>query len=267
MTTPAQEAAEIIKSRSGLPIIEAAIILDRNFFTIADFAEDPISISYADLPGFPSLGPSASEGELLVSTVDSIPILVLKGRANFHESGDPSLMAGPIETMAHLGVRSILATTFATSANADLVPGGLVAITDHIDVKGLNPLIGAGENRAINMNDAYDRRLLRRLKIAASAAGINIHEGVLAWFSGPTFETPAEVKMARVIGADLIGHALAPEAILARRSAIPFAAMAVVSDYGAGFMGGAPTGDYTRGPVAAGVVAMKRIVRPFVKNR
>lgn len=267
MTTLAQNAAEVIKSRSGLSMVEAAIILGRNFYSVAEFAENPIIISYADLPGFPQT-PTTSDGELLVCTIDAIPTLVLKGRTNFHEFGDPSLMASPIETITHLGVRSILSTTFATSANADLVPGSLVAITDHIDFKGLNPLVGlGGDKNAINMTDVYDKRLLRRMKISAAGAGVSVHEGVFIWFSGPSFETAAEVKMARVLGADILGHSLAPEAILARRFAIPFAGVAVVTDFGTGFSGGAPSGDYSRGPVVAGVVALKRLVRAFVKNR
>lgn len=267
MANTAQDAAEIIKSRSGLGMVEAAVILGRSFYSVAEFAENPIVIRYADLPGFPQT-PSTHDSELLVCTIDAIPTLVLKGRTNFHEFGDPSLMAGAIETMTHLGVRSIFSTTFATSANADLVPGSLVAITDHIDLKGVNPLIGnAGDKNSINMNDVYDKRLLRRMKISAAGAGVSIHEGVLMWFSGPSFETAAEVKMARTLGADLMGHSLAPEAILARRFAIPFAGIAVVTDFGAGFSGGAPSGDYSRGPVVAGVVALKRLVRAFVKNR
>jgi purine-nucleoside phosphorylase len=262
MTDSALEAAEIIKSRSGLSMMEAAIILGRNFFSVSDFAEDPVSIPYADLPGFPN-----DNGELLISTIDSVSMIALKGRSNFWDCGDPSLMAGPIETMAHLGVRSILSTTFATSVNADLVPGSLVAITDHIDLRGLNPLIGSGTKEPINMNDAYDKRLLRRLKISAAAAGVSTHEGVLMWFSGPSFETPAEVRMARILGADLMGHSLVPEAILARRFSIPFAGMAVVTDFGASFLNGAPSGDYSRGPVVAGVVALKRLARAFVKTR
>ncbi len=248
-------------------MIEAAIILGRNFYSVADIAESPIAIPYADLPEFPQASPS-SQGELLVCAIEGIPALIFKGRANFHDSGDPSVMASSIETMTHLGVRSIFSTTFATSVNADLVPGSLVAITDHIDLKGLNPLIGSGgEKNAINMNDAYDKRLLRRVKISASAAGVSVHEGVLTWFSGPSFETPAEAKMARILGSDIMGHSLVPEAILARRFGIPFAGLAVVSDFGAGFMGGAPAGDYSRGPVAAGLVALKRLARAFVKNR
>ncbi len=267
MTNTAQDAAEIIKSRNTLGFIEAAVILGRNFYSVADLAENAVSVPYADLPGFPRTA-ATSDGQVIICAIEGTPALILKGRANFHETGDPSQMAGAIETLSHLGVRSILSTTFATSANANLVPSSLVTITDHIDFKGLNPLIGApGESNFINMNDAYDKRLLRRLNASAAVAGVSVREGVYIWFSGPSFETPAEVKAAKLLGADLLGISLVPEAILARRFGIPFAGVAVVTDFGAGFSGGAPSGDFTRGPAVAGLMALKRLVRAYVRNR
>jgi purine-nucleoside phosphorylase len=267
MTSTAKDAAEIIKSRNSLGFIEAAVILGRNFYSVADLADNAVSVPYADLPGFPRTA-ATPDGQLLIGTIEGIPTLILKGRVNFHETGDPSQMAVPIETLSLLGVRSILSTTFASSVNANLVPSSLVAITDHIDLKGLNPLIGApGENNFINMNDAYDKRLLRRLGVAAAAAGVSVRDGVFIWFSGPSFETPAEVKMAKLLGADLLGISMVPEAILARRFGVPFAGVAVVTDFGAGFSGGAPSGDFTRGPAVAGLMALKRLVRGYVKSR
>jgi purine-nucleoside phosphorylase len=259
MTSTAKDAAEIIKSRNSHGFIEAAVILGRNLYSVADLAENAVSVPYADLPGFPRTE-ATPDGQLLICTIEGIPTLILKGRVNFHETGDPSQMAAPIETLSLLGVRSILSTTFASSVNANLVPSSLVAITD--------PLIGAlGENNFINMNDAYDKRLLRRLGVSAAAAGVSVREGVFIWFSGPSFETPAEVKMARLLGADLLGVSVVPEAILARRFGVPFAGVAVVTDFGAGFSGGAPSGDFTRGPAVAGLMALKRLVRGYVKSR
>jgi len=268
MSTPAQEAAEIIKARSEFGAIETAVILGRTFFGAADLAERTVSIPYAELPGFPQ-APGVEDGELLICTIDGGPALVLKGRSTFYETGDPSLMSGPIETLSLLGVRSLLSTALALSVQADLVPSSVVAITDHINFTGLNPLIGAAADgkAMINMNEAYDRRLLRRIRTSAAAAGVTVHDGVFMWFSGPTFETPAETKVARQLGADLLGWTLVPEAILARRFGIPFAGVAVVTDFGAGFNNGNPTADLTRGPAVAGVVATKRLLRAFVKVR
>ncbi len=268
MTTPAQAAAKIIKSKRDFAGVETAVILGRNFFGLADIAEDVISIPYAELPGFPQAA-GVENGELLICAIDGTPTLLLKGRSTFYETGDPSLMSAPIETLSHLGVRSILCTALALSVHADLVPSSVVTITDHINFTGLNPLVGArgGDKAMVNMNEAYDKRLNRRIRQASANAGVAVHEGVYMWFSGPSFETPAEVKIARQLGADLLGWTLVPEAILARRFNIPFAGIAVVTDFGAGFLGGNPHGDLARGPAVAGVVATKRLLRAFVKGR
>lgn len=268
MTTPAEQAAAIILSRCGADSIESAMLLGRIFYGAADVGERLATIPYAELPGFPT-GEGLEDAELIITNVDGLLTAILKGRATFHETGDPSLMASPIETLALLGVRNLLCTGLALSVLADLLPGNLVAVTDHINFTGLNPLIGApgGAKTMVNMNEAYDRRLLRRIKTAAAGSGVSVHEGVVMWFSGPSFETPSEAKVARQLGADLISWTIVPECILARRYGLPFVALAVVTDFGAGFSNGNPSADLTRGPAAAGVVATKRLIRAFMKAR
>lgn len=267
MTTPAQAAAEIVKSQNQFGGAESAVILGRNFYSVADITENAVRIPYSQLPGFPQAA-GVDDGELVFGLVDAVPTIFLKGRTNFYETGDPSLMAAPIETLALLGVRSLLCPALATSARADFVPSSIVAITDHINFNGFNPLVGSVSDKGfVNMNEGYDKRLLRRLKTAAAAAGVTVHEGVYMWFSGPSYETPSEVKLARLFGADLMGWSIAPEAILARRYGLPFCGVAVVTDFGAGFSGGAPSGDMTRGPAVAGSVAIKRLARAFVRAR
>jgi purine-nucleoside phosphorylase len=267
MSYPAQAAAEIIKSRHNLGNLETAVILDRSFYGLADIVEGAVSIPYADLPGFPDAN-QVPDGQLIVGLVETAPVVFFKGRANFYETGDPSLMSSAIETLTHLGARCLMSTSLAVSARADLVPSSLVAVVDHINFNGLNPLIGtANDKNFANMNEAYDKRLLRRMKQASGVAGVTLQEGVLMWFSGPTFETPAEVKMARQLGADLLGWSLAPESIIARRFAIPFAGLAVITDFGAGFSNGHPVADFSRGASVAGIVALKRLTRAFIKNR
>lgn len=268
MTTPAEEAAAIIRSRCDVEAIETALILGKIFYGVADLGERVAAIPYAELPGFPTCD-GLEDGELIVTIVDGAPTAILKGRSTFHETGDPSLMATPIETLALLGARNVLCTGLALSVLADLLPGNIVVVTDHINFTGLNPLIGApaGGKAMVNMNEAYDKRLARRIKTAAAAGGVSVHEGVMMWFSGPSFETPAEAKVARQLGAELIGWTIVPECILARRFGLPFAGIAVVTDFGAGFSSGNPTADLTRGPSAAGVVATKRLIRAFLKAR
>lgn len=265
MTSPAAQAAEIIKSH-GISGIETALILSRSMAAAAEIVEDPIGIPYADLPGFPAA--VVKGGEVQICSVEGAKILLLKGRPDFHEIGDPSLLFSAMETLSMLGVRGVLAAGFATSVNAQIAPSNLVAITDHIDFKGMNPLIGApGERKLLNMNEVYDKRLLRRLKASAATAGVGLQEGVYLWHSGPSFETPAEAKVARMLGADVMGMSLASEAILARRCNLPYAAIVVVTDFAAGFNGGAPIGDLSRGPTVAGIIALRRLLRAYPKFR
>ncbi|MCX7899423.1 MAG: phosphorylase, partial [Methylocystis sp.] len=140
--------------------IDAAVILGRHFFGLVDIAENAISIPYRDLPGFP-VAAGVEDGEVIICSIDGAPTLLLKGRTTFHDTGDPSLMATPIEALSLLGVRHILCTALALSVHADLVPSSVVLITDHINFNGLNPLIGGGQTHSmINMNEAYDKRLL-----------------------------------------------------------------------------------------------------------
>ncbi|QGM99101.1 phosphorylase [Methylocystis parvus] len=268
MTTPAEEAAAIIQSRCEIGAIDTAFILGRVFFGVADLGERVATIPYAELPGFP-VGSGVEDGELIVSMIDGLPTVILKGSSTFHETGDPSLMASALETLTLLGVRYVLCTGLVLSVQADLVPSSIVLVTDHINFTGLNPLIGApaGGKAMINMNEAYDKRLLRRIKTAAATAGVAVHEGVMMWFSGPSFETPAEAKVARQLGADILGWTIIPEAILARRYGLLFSGIAVVTDFGAGFSNGNPSADLTRGSAVAGIVATKRLLRSFVKIR
>ena len=268
MTSPAQDAAEILRGRCDLGAPETAIILPMAFAAIADIGESQVRVAYADLPGFPRT-PATRDGEVVICGIDGVPTLILKGRADFYETGDPSLMASAIEALSLLGVRSLLSTTSAASTNVDILPGSIVAINDHIDFKGLNPLIGAGggEENFINMGEAYDRRLLRHLKLASAACGVAFHERVFMWFSGPSSETPAEARVARTFGADILGISLPPEAILARRFAIPFAGLAVVTELAAGVVRIAQKTESTQLPRATGLVALKRLLRAYVKNR
>lgn len=262
MTAPAEEAAATIRSLCDAGPIENALILGAAFYGVGEIGDRVTTIPYATLPGFP-VCEGVEDGALIVALVDGAPTAILKGCATFHETGDPSLMAVPMETLALLGARSVLCTGLARSAHGHLPASSIVAVTDHINFTGLNPLIGAsaGGKAVIDLSEAYDKRLLRRMKTAAAAAGVSLLDGVLMWFSGPSFETPAEMKVARQLGADLVGWTIAPEAILARRFGLPFAAVAVLAESPSA----SPENDPTRGPPVAGVVAAKRLARAFLR--
>ncbi|MEA2841027.1 MAG: purine-nucleoside phosphorylase [Methylobacteriaceae bacterium] len=267
MTTQAEAAVEVLRSRGIVEPVEMAVGLGPQLGTLADNLEDPVGVPYAELPGFPAID-SSSEGRLIVGTVEGRRIACLQGRSHFYETGDPTLMAVPLETLAMLGVTNVLIASTAGSVNADFYPGHLVLITDHINFNGLNPLIGAASDGGfVSLTEAYDKRLLRRLKLAGAGAGVTVHEGVYMWFSGPSFETPAEVKMARLLGADVIGMSIVPEVILARRLALHVAAIAVVTTFGAGFSGGNPTHAEVRQQALSGLISLRRLMRAFLKTK
>src|SRR5436305_3820319 len=142
MTTQPEAAVEVLRSRGIVEPVEVGISLGPQLGPLAENLENAIGVPYADLPGFPAIESSAGEGRLIVGTLEATRIACLQGRSHFYETGDPTLMAAPLETLAMLGVSNLLVAATATSVNADFYPGHLVVITDHINFSGLNPLIG-----------------------------------------------------------------------------------------------------------------------------
>ncbi|MBV9556919.1 MAG: purine-nucleoside phosphorylase [Pseudolabrys sp.] len=268
MTAQPEAAIEVLRSRGIVEAVELAISVGPQLGALAENLENAISVPYSELPGFPALQKTGGEGHLIVGTLEGTRILCLQGRSHFYETGDPTLMATPLETVAMLGVANLLIASTAGSVNADFYPGQLVLITDHINFNGLNPLIGmSSEGGFVSLTEAYDKRLLRRLKQAGAGSGVSVHEGIYMWFSGPSFETPAEVKMARLLGADVIGMSIVPEVILARRLALRVSAIAVVTSFGAGFSGGNPTQGETRQQALSGLISLRRLVRALIKTK
>jgi purine-nucleoside phosphorylase len=268
MTTQPEAAVEVLRSRGIVEPVELAIGLGPQLGALAENLEDAIEVAYSELPGFPAIETSLGQGRLIVGTLEGTRIACLQGRSHFYETGDPSLMAPPLETLAMLGVSNLLIASTAGSVNADFYPGHLVLITDHVNFNGRNPLIGlASEGGFVSLTEAYDKRLLRRLKQAGAGAGVTVHEGIFMWFSGPSFETPAEVKVARLLGADVIGMSIVPEVILARRLALRVAAIAVITSFGAGFSGGNPTHAETRQQALSGLISLRRLIRAFIKTK
>ena len=266
MTEAVEQAMEIINSRDVLSV-DVAVVLGAGLGSVADQIEDPIVIPYSDLPGFPE-GLSEPDGVLVVANHDGVNIAYMRGRAEFHQTGDAAAMAVPLETLAMLGATNFILTSGVGSVRGDMHPGNLVLITDHINLGGINPLIGmSSDGGFISLTEAYDQKLFRRLKRATLHCGVQTHEGVMMWFSGPSFETPAEIKMARMLGADVVSTSMAPEVILARRLGVNVAAVGAVTHYGAGFQGGAPRHDQTIKQAQAAAIGMRRLLRAFPKTR
>ena len=221
----------------------------------------PTRVAYDDLSGFPHSGVSGHAGALFAGTLGETPVIMLAGREHYYENGRADAMRGAIETLKALGVTTLVATNAAGSLREDFAPGSVMLIEDHINWSGLNPLIGErSDTRFLNMVGAYDPALLGAMREAARAEAIEAPSGVYMWFSGPSFETPAEIRMARTLGADAVGMSTVPEVILARHAGLRVAAASVVTNLGAGMTGEALSHDETRDVAPRGGAKLARIL-------
>ena len=263
----AAEAAAIIREVADLPY-STGLVLGSGLGAIADSVINPVRIPYADLPGFPVSRVSSHSGELIAGWLEGVPVVVLAGRAHFYETGNPGSMRVPIATLAALGCDTLILTNAAGSLRDEVGPGELMLITDHIAFSGINPLIGEpSEDRFVGMTGAYDKRLRGALHGAAEREGIALATGVYMWFSGPSFETPAEIRFARVVGADAVGMSTVPEVILGRFFGLKVAAISTITNFAAGMTGAELSHEETKrlGPV--GAVKLERILRRFFQDR
>lgn len=268
MSQDAEAAFEIIQSRGVTEQVEVAFVLGTGLGNMADAIENPISIPYSELPEFPKLTVSGHDGNLVIGKLEDTTVAFMQGRSHYYEHGDPRAMAAPLETLAMLGVHSLILTASAGSTKSDFYPGTMMLITDHINFNGLNPLVGVSSDGGfVSLTEAYDPRLAKRLRRAVLRAGATLHEGTYMWFAGPSFETPAEIKMARLLGADVVGMSIVPEVILARRIGLRVAAIALITNFGAGFQGGDPSHAQTRETAAQGAIGLRRLLRAFLRTK
>ena len=244
-----------------------AIVLGSGLSGFADSLEGATAIPYQELPGFPLPGVSSHRRELVIGHLAGVEIAVLAGRAHVYEHGKADVMRAPIETMKALGAEALVLTNAAGSLRADMPPGALMAISDHINFSGRNPLIGiADDSRFTDMTNAYDAGLRGRLKAAAARLGIPLNEGVYMWFLGPNFETPAEIRMARTLGADAVGMSTVPETILARHAGLAVAGISTITNLAAGMTGEALSHDETKAVGARAVGDLSRLLTAFVSE-
>lgn len=242
-----------------------AIVLGSGLARVADLVEHPVRIAYADLPGFPLASVSGHAGAVVAGRIAGVPVVVLSGRAHYYEHGDATAMRIPLETAAALGCSAVVLTCAAGSTRPEMAPGSLMAISDHIAFSGANPLIGtAGDGRFVDMVAAYDPELRALFAEAAAETGVGLGEGVYLWFSGPSFETPAEIRMARALGADAVGMSTVPEVILARYLGMRVAAVATITNLAAGLAPTGPSHAETKTTAAAAAERLATLIGAFV---
>ncbi len=260
------ELARLIRSRAGDAPVTLGLILGSGLGHLAG-AVDGVAIPYADLPGFPHAGVSGHNPNLVVGQLEGVRVAVFGGRAHYYEKGDPAVMRLPLEVLKELGAGTVIATNAAGSLDLRMPTGSIMCLSDHINFSGLNPLIGEPTDaRFVPMKDAYDPALRARLRQAAATEEVEMAEGVYAWYSGPSFETPAEIRAIRMLGADAVGMSTVPEVILARFLGLKAAAISTITNMAAGLSDEAISHEHTKAMAPIGAAKLESVLRRFLRD-
>jgi xanthosine phosphorylase len=223
-------------ARGGPPRL--GIVLGSGLGAVADALAGAEVVGFEELEGFPRPGVEGHAGRAVLGELGGVRVAVLQGRAHVYEGGDPEPRRVPVRALRAAGAEIVVLTNAAGSLRADVGPGRLMAVTDHINLMGHNPLAGPNDDavgpRFPSLRDAYDPALLDELRAAAGERGIDLAEGVYLAVSGPSFETPAEIRAFRALGADAVGMSTVPETILARHCGLRVAAVSVVTNLAEG---------------------------------
>ncbi|TKT82579.1 purine-nucleoside phosphorylase [Aquamicrobium sp. LC103] len=226
---------------------KTALVLGSGLGDLVDEIGNAIRIPYGELPGFPKSGVTGHAGQIVAGDLAGVPVLMLAGRAHYYEHGDAAAMRPALEALAGIGIEKLILTNAAGSLEPDMLPGSVMLITDHINFSGTNPLFGEpSDRRFVGLTEAYDAGMRAAFERAAEATATVLHKGVYMWFSGPSFETPAEIRMARLMGAHAVGMSTVPEVILARFLGLRVAACSVITNLAAGMTGAELSHDETK---------------------
>jgi purine-nucleoside phosphorylase len=232
-------AVDRIRAQSSIEP-RVGVVLGSGLGGLVDELDEPVEIPYADLPGWPASTAVGHVGTLVLGTIADVPLAVMRGRAHLYEGVGADRVAFGVRVLGRLGIRSLVVTNAAGGVNADYRPGLLVLISDHINLQGTSALVGPNDDslgsRFPDMSDAYDHELRARAREAAAKLGIELGEGVYGAWLGPQFETPAEIRFMRVVGADLAGMSTVQEVIAARHMGIRVLGISVVTNMAAGVL-------------------------------
>ena len=264
VTPEADHLAARIRAIAGDEPVALGLVLGSGLSHLAEAVKGR-AIPYADLPGFPQPSVSGHAPKLVVGSLFGTRVALFGAREHYYEHGKPDAMRLPLETFRAIGAERLLLTNAAGSMRPDLPPGELMLVGDHINFSGLNPLIGEPTDaRFVPMMEAYDPEMRAGLAAAASAEGIALVEGVYAWYSGPSFETPAEIRAIRTLGADAVGMSTVPEVILARFLGLRVAAISTITNMAAGLSDEAISHEHTKKMAPLGAEKLERLLARFL---
>ncbi len=271
--TPADQPARLdaleaaVRAHSSIVPI-AGIVLGSGLGSLADDLQDAVAIPFAELPGWPAATAPGHAGRLLLGNLGGRPVVMLQGRFHLYEGNHPGLVIEPVLLFGRLGARSVILTNAAGGLDPTFGPGTLMAISDHINLTGLNPLIGPNAEaigpRFQDLTDAWSPMLRKRLHAAARAENVDLADGIYVGLTGPNYETPAEVRMLAALGGHAVGMSTVLECIAARWAGLDVVGVSLVTNAGAGYSGQPLTHEEV---LAAGLEAgprLARVIRRFV---
>lgn len=249
---------------------EAGIVLGSGLGGLADDLEGAVAIPFRDLPGWPAATAPGHVGRLLLGRLGGRSVVMLQGRFHLYEGNDPGLVIQPMLLFKALGARIVVLTNAAGGLDPSFGPGTLMIMRDHINLTGRNPLIGPNADeigpRFPDMTEAWSPRLRAALKTAAAAEGVDMREGVYVGLSGPTYETPAEVRMLAALGGDAVGMSTVLECIAARWAGLEVCGVSLVTNAGAGYTGAPLTHEEVLEAGASAGPRLAKVIRRFVED-
>jgi purine-nucleoside phosphorylase len=233
------EAAKFVVSKIARKP-EIGLILGSGLGVLADEIKDPIKIPYHEIPGFPESTVEGHAGQLVIGELEGKQVMAMQGRFHFYEGYSLDLVTLPVRMMKHLGVEKVIVTNAAGGINTSFSPGNLMIIEDHINFTGQNPLIGPNDNevgvRFPDMSQAYAKNLRELAFQVAEEQGIKLQRGIYAGVAGPSYETPAEIKMLRKMGGDAVGMSTVPEVIIAVHSGLKVLGISCITNMASGIL-------------------------------
>jgi purine nucleotide phosphorylase len=263
----AAEAIEEIRRRAGGLTPRLGMVLGSGLGPVAEAVTEAVAIPYGEITDFPRPSVEGHDGRLVLGRLGGLPVAVLQGRAHYYESGRADAMKVPIAALAGLGCDMLLLTNAAGSLRRSVGPGSLMLIADHINLSAVNPLFGVTDNsRFVDMSAVYDPELRQAFLDTATSLEMTLATGTYMWFSGPSFETPAEIRAAGLLGADAVGMSTVPEAILARHAGLRVAAISNITNLAAGMDEAVLSHESTMAMAVEGAAAARRLILAFCER-
>lgn len=262
-----QQLCSLIGNRTP----HTALILGSGLGDIAENIQNPLIINYKDIEGFPQSTVAGHCGRMIIGSLNGREILCLQGRFHLYEGHRPSVIAEVIQALKYIGIEEIIITNAAGSLNPAFAPGEIMMLCDHINFSGCNPLVGANDDnigpRFVDMSNAYDCELREKARKIAAREKIKLNEGIYLMVLGPNFETSAEIRAFRTLGADAVGMSTVPEAIAAVHCGIKVIAFSAITNFGTGMQNGALSHEETLAGAAKAAGSLTALIRAYLAEK